>query len=113
MEMMMENFCAYCDEVVHTVCDPILFEEHKVGKIKCPKCGKYIMPCNEAHAYCCNEDCDNCCYRKSQALKVMTDEEYLMWISKNEPQNLKYYKEEYMCNDYWDCIAHKIGITLD
>jgi len=36
-EMMTENFCGECDEVVHALFNTEDFYDHKVGRIRCSK----------------------------------------------------------------------------
>lgn len=47
MMMEMENYCTECDNVIDAECDEEDFFSHKVGRIKCPKCGTINRPCNE------------------------------------------------------------------
>lgn len=92
--MLMENYCDYCDAVLHTVCDVEEFYAFKVGAIRCNECGgvhgHIVMPCNECRDENGNHyNCAECPWKNSKVLDTMSDEEYVKYIKKNEPETFK------------------------
>ena len=80
--MLTENYCDYCDAVVHQVFDENDFADHKVGAMICPNCGKHIMPCNECVDP--NHNCEFCPWKNCKPVTVMTEFEYIEWMKENE-----------------------------
>lgn len=84
MEMVTENYCDQCDNVLHAVFDEKEFYAHNVGRIACPECGTIAVPCNECEDYK-HKSCDNDCpWKKAKITTAMSDEEYIRWIRKNQ-----------------------------
>jgi hypothetical protein len=80
MDMMSENYCDECDNVVHQVFNDEDFYNHKVGLIECPECGHIISPCNECDN---NDNCEECPWRKAKISDAMTEEEHIRWYKEN------------------------------
>lgn len=68
--MWMENYCDECDAVIDTRCRERDFWAHNVGRVRRPKCGAIMMPCNEcARDTPLNErDCANCPWAEAEIL---------------------------------------------
>ena len=82
MDMLTENYCDECDEVVHAVFDDEDFRNHRVGSVKCPKCGHIIMPCNECEN---RAGCGNCPWASCHPEKAMSDEAFVRYLKDEEP----------------------------
>ena len=80
MNILTENFCPECDEVVHQVFDREDFYRHEVGALYCPKCGHLILPCNECddHSNCMDCPWSKCAERST----AMSDEAYMRYLEK-------------------------------
>lgn len=90
-QIMLEEYCAECCDVVHAIVNAHDFRSFKVGRIKCDHCGGSTAPCNE----CWNEktnshhNCSECPYKNSKELEPMSDEDYIKWHKENEPSTFE------------------------
>jgi len=104
-EMMLENYCDDCDDVLNVVVNAKDFYDFKVGRIRC-KCGCVVKPCNE----CLDENgqhynCSKCPWEKAKIVHPMTDEEHIRWVRDNEPKLYKLFLEGKMGDHYKEVIA--------
>ena len=69
--MDMENYGDECDWPINTTCDSEDFWAHKVGRVRCPKCGTVVLPCNEcaAETPLGERDCGNCPWSNAEILE--------------------------------------------
>lgn len=84
MEIMTENYCGECDEVVHAAFDLEQLRVAYRGSVRCPNCGHVIPPCNECDFDHVNQ-CRDCPYLKMPHSEAITDEEFVDWHRRNEP----------------------------
>lgn len=109
-QMMIENYCEECDNVVHSIVSVHDFYSFKAGRIKCDTCEHSISPCNECWDEKTNahHNCANCPYKNSKVLEPMSDEEYVKWHKEHEPNTF-----ECMVNgefgEHYQEIAKKIN----
>ena len=101
--MMTENYCDECDEVVHQVFGERDFYKHKVGRIICPVCGHFVMPCNECNA----TNCEDCPWKKSEPTKGMDETEYIVWYKENDPKVFDLMKSGDL-GEYFKKIANEL-----
>ena len=102
-EMMTENYCDDCDDVLNAVFDEKEFWSHKVGLVKC-MCGCIVKPCNE----CDNHyNCSHCPWEKAKVTKAMTDLAYMKWLKKNEPDTYEIFRSG-QNGDYYNKVIEKI-----
>lgn len=106
-EMVMENYCQECDDVVHSVCNSTDFYDFKVGLIRCPTCGSIIHPCNECldengQHYNCGENCSTCPWKNAKVLEPMEEEDYVRWHKGHEPQSYELMKNGELGEYYKD-----------
>lgn len=86
MEMMTENYCDQCDEVLHAIVDVDDFREFKAGPVVCSSCGHVVMPCNECEAELDGEkNCHECPFRDVPPADPIPDEEFVEWHKRNYP----------------------------
>ena len=104
--ILTENFCPECDEVVHQVFNAEDFFNHKVGLMICPKCGATIQPCNECETH---DACGDCPWMKNimEKSKVMSDESYMRYLKAHEPKIYEMFKSGENGN-YYDKVIAKI-----
>lgn len=95
-EMVTENYCGECDNVVHAVFNIEDFYAFKVGLIRCNACGDgnghIVHPCNECYNeetgthYECGENCSTCPWKNAKVTDEMEEEDYVRWHKTNEPK---------------------------
>jgi len=108
-EILTENYCDDCDEVLYAVFDEDAFNNHKVGAIQC-KCGCIVMPCNECNWVDINgnhTECETCPWKNADVTKAMSDEAYVRWCKANEPKIYEIMKGN-TNGDYYHEIIKKI-----
>lgn len=105
-EMITENYCDNCDDVLHAVFDTEDFFDYKVGAVRC-KCGCVVMPCSD-----CPLDhirsCANCPYKNAKVVDAMTDEEYVSWLKENEKETYDLMLKGEMGENY-EKVAKKVS----
>lgn len=102
--ILTEDYCDECDEVLNQVFDERQFFSYKVGALICPKCGHVTMPCNECEDH---DACGDCPWRKAKATKAMSDEAYMRYLKAHEPKIYKIFKDGEN-GDYYAEIIKKI-----
>lgn len=103
-DILTENYCDECDEVLNQVFDKKAFFAGKVGALICPKCGHVMMPCNECEDH---DACGDCPWAKADKCVAMSDEAYIRYIRAYEPKTYKMLKSGDN-GDYYAKIIAKI-----
>ena len=88
-QILTENYCDECDEVLNQVFDRKAFCSHKVGALICPKCGHITMPCNECEDH---DDCGDCPWANAERTMAMSDEAYMRYLKAYKPKLYKLFK---------------------
>ena len=105
-EMMTENYCNGCDNVVHQIFNVEDFYNYKVGLIKCPECGTIIKPCNECDN---NDNCAECPWNMAKVSDPITDEEHIRWYKENDKKIYEMMKNGDLGDGYKELIeANKL-----
>lgn len=102
--ILTENYCNECDEVLHQVFDYNDFYAHKVGALICPNCGHVTMPCNECENH---NACGHCPWAKAEKSNTMSAEAYMRYLKSYEPRLYKIFKDGEN-GDYYAEIIKKI-----
>lgn len=103
-EILTENYCDNCDEVLNQVFSTKAFYAGKVGALICPKCGHVTMPCNECEDH---DACGDCPWEKSERCVAMSDESYIRYLRAYEKDSYNMFKSGEN-GDYYDKIIKKI-----
>lgn len=101
MDIITENYCTGCDNIVHQVFNDEDFYNHKVGLIECPECGMLIRPCNECDD---NSRCAYCPWNKAKISDAMTEEEHILWYKENDTKIYKMMKNGDLGEGYKELI---------
>jgi len=105
-EIMTENYCDDCDEVLNVPFDATDFWNFKVGRIRC-KCGCIVKPCNECFGTENHDTCGNCPWENAEIKDAMTDKEFMLWCRENEPATYEMYKGD-SNGDYFHKVIAEI-----
>lgn len=100
-EMMTENYCDECDNVVHQIFDVEDFYNYKVGLIRCPECGNIVIPCNECDN---NDKCEECPWNNAKVSDAITEVEHILWYKENNKRIYEMMKKGDLGDGYKELI---------
>lgn len=100
-----EETCPECDETFVVRFKTEDFDNHETGRIVCPKCGRFVMPCNACNIH---SDCANCPWKNANAVSPMTDRGYVLWCLRHSPQSF-----EMMLEGKLGSVYEKIAKSFD
>jgi hypothetical protein len=101
IDIMTENYCDECDNVVHQVFNIEDFYNYKVGLVKCPECGTIIKPCNECDN---NDNCAECPWNKAKVSDAISEEEHILWYKENNKRIYEMMKKGDLGDGYKELI---------
>ena len=102
--VLLEEYCNECDEVLHQAFSTKAFYNCKVGRLRCPKCGAVMVPCNECEDH---DACNNCPWKDAEICDAMSDEAYIHYLRDIHPTVYEMFRSG-KCGDYYRGIIEKI-----